>query len=135
MELYNRFLELSIDDILFYKSEDLINKESKLELVREFLNRIDCPNYDKSIEPLLLPMISPLSIYHNNDPNIIWFEFDKLNELEKWVSNKLEKPFKLEVFGSSSDYKSKIIVDDYFKTKYNSIYDYYDIIKKQNTLI
>jgi hypothetical protein len=39
------------------------------------------------------------------------------------------------MFGSSIDYKSNIINDEYFVKKYNSIYDYYDFFKKEDTLI
>ena len=128
-------LQLDVDDILFYRTEDLLNKESRIELVNTFINRIGYENYNKRLQSILLPIFSPISIYHNNDPNIIWFDFENLNELEVWVSQKTNTPFKLEVFGSSNDYKSKLIHNDYFVKKYNSIYDYYDLFKKQNTLI
>ena len=51
------------------------------------------------------------------------------------VSKKTEKDFKLEVFGSSKEYKSKIIINDNFIRKYDEIYDYYDNFKKNKTLI
>ena len=76
-----------------------------------------------------------MSVYHNNNPNIIWFDFANLKDLEDWVSSKTGKPFKLEIFGSSIDYKSNIINDEYFLKKYNEIYDYYDFFKKEDTLI
>ena len=76
-----------------------------------------------------------MSVYHNNNPNIIWFDFTNLKDLEEWVSSKTNKPFKLEMFGSSIDYKSTIINDEYFVKKYNAIYDYYDFFKKEDTLI
>ena len=135
LELYDKFLNLSLDDVLFYETKDLINKEGKTKVVKEFLNRMGILKYDTTLESLLLPIVSPLSTYHNNDPNIIWFDFNKLYELENWVSKKLDKPFTLENFGTSNEFKSKIIVDDNFINKYNNIYDYYDIVKKQNTLI
>jgi hypothetical protein len=134
-KISNVLLELNVDDILFYKTEDLISKESRLELVNTFINKIGYANYNKRLESLLLPMFSPISVYHNNDPNIIWFDFNNLTELENWVSDKTSSPFKLEVFGSSSNYKSKILNNDYFVKKYNLIYDYYDLFKTSNTLI
>jgi hypothetical protein len=134
-EISNVLLELNTDDILFYKTEDLISKQSRFELVNTFINKIGYANYNKRLESLLLPMFSPMSVYHNNDPNIIWFDFNNLNELENWVSNKTSSPFKLEVFGSSSNYKSKLLNNDYFVKKYNAIYDYYDLFKTSNTLI
>jgi hypothetical protein len=135
IDLYEKFINLSLDDFLFYETKDLINKESKKNIIKEFLNRIGISNYETTLESLLLPIISPLSTYHNNDPNIIWFDFNKLSELEDWVSRKLGKPFILENFGTSNNFKSKIILDDSFINKYNNIYDYYDIVKNQNTII
>lgn len=135
IELSNKFLELTTDDILFYNTHDLIDKDSKINTIQKFLNKMGCFNYNKTIESLLLPMIAPISVYHNNDPKIIWFDFDNLNEMEKWVSQKTGKTFKLERFGSSVEQKSKLIVNDYFIKKYDEIYSYYDIFKKQKTLI
>jgi hypothetical protein len=131
----NTLLELNVDDILFYKSEDLLSKESRLDLLDTFLKRIGYLNFHTKLESLLLPLFSPMSVYHNNNPNIIWFDFANLKDLEDWVSSKTGKPFKLEIFGSSIDYKSNIINDEYFLKKYNEIYDYYDFFKKEDTLI
>ena len=39
-------------------------------------------------------IFKPKEWYHQNNPNIIWFDFNKLNELEEWVSNQLKKDFK-----------------------------------------
>ena len=135
MDLYNIFLELNVDDLLFYNTNDLIGKSNKIKLVESFLKRIGYKGDKSLVIPLLLPMFSPLSTYHNHDPNIIWFDFNDLTKLEEWVSNKTFKEFKLNFFGSSKEYESKITVDDYFIEKYNKIYDYYDIVKNQNTLL
>jgi hypothetical protein len=135
MELYHKFLELNIGDILFFNSIDLINIESRTKLVNTFLTNMGFNEYDKNIESLILPLFSPLCTYHNNDSSIKWFDFDNLSELENWVSAKLNKSFKLENFGSSYNYKSKLIVDDEFIQKYNNIYDYYDLPKSTKTLI
>jgi hypothetical protein len=135
LELYNKLLELDLDDVLFYETKNLINKDSKVNLVKEFLNRLDYDGYDSKVESLLMPIFSPLSTYHNNDPNIIWFDFNNLPELVNWVTKKTGKEFKLETFGSSNEYKSKLMVNDEFIKKYDNIYNFYDVIKKQNTVI
>ena len=135
MDLSNKFLELTTDEILFYKTDDLIDKNSKINLINIFLKNIGYFKYNETLESLLLPMVSPMSVYHNNDPKIIWFDFNKLDEMENWVSQKTQKIFKLEIFGSSKEYESKINVDYNFIKKYDEIYDYYDIFKKQKTLI
>ena len=135
IDLHNIFLELDVDDLLFYNTNDILGKSNIIRLVDSFLKRIGYKGDALSITPLLMPMFSPLSTYHNHNPNIIWFDFDNLTKLEEWVSNKTNKEFKLNIFGSSKEYKSKISVNDYFIEKYNKIYDYYDIVKKQNTLL
>ena len=133
--LRNKLLDLDINDVLFYKTEDLISKDSKIKTIKKFLDRIDYKEYNHTIESLLLPMIAPLSIYHNNDPKIKWFDFNNLSELEEWVSKKTGKQFKLETFGSSKNFESNLSVNQEFIKKYNEIYDFYDVVKKQNTLI
>ena len=135
MDLYSIFLELDVDDLLFYNTNDILGKSNIIRLIDIFLNRIGYKGDILSITPLLMPMFAPLSTYHNHNPNIIWFDFDDLTKLEDWVSVKTSKEFKLNLFGSSKEYQSKINVDEYFIEKYNKIYDYYDIVKKQNTLL
>jgi hypothetical protein len=135
MDLYSIFLELDVDDLLFYNTNDILGKSNIIRLIDIFLNRIGYKGDILSITPLLMPMFAPLSTYHNHNPNIIWFDFDDLTKLEDWVSVKTSKEFKLSLFGSSKEYQSKINVDEYFIEKYNKIYDYYDIVKKQNTLL
>jgi hypothetical protein len=135
IDLSNKFLELTTDEVLFYKTNNLIDKNSKINLIKTFLKNINYFEYNKSLESLLLPMVTPISLYHNNDPKIIWFDFNKLDDMENWVSQKTQKNFKLEFFGSSKNNKSKLNVDDNFIKKYDEIYDYYDIFKKQKTII
>ena len=135
LELSNKLSQATIDDIFFYKTNDLIDRNSKIKILKNLLKNIEYYKYDEKLEPLLLPIFTPISVYHNNDPKIIWFEFDKLNEMEKWVSEKIQKNFKLEIFGSSKEYKSKIILTDAFIKKYDEIYNYYDIFKNNKSLI
>lgn len=135
IELHAKLLELGVSDVLFYNSIDLINVESRTKLVNTFLKKLELAEYDKHIESLFLPLFSPLYVYHNNDSNIKWFDFNNLSELETWVSIKINKPFKLENFGSSVNYKSKLKVNDDFIQRYDTIYDYYDLPKSTKTLI
>ncbi len=55
--------------------------------------------------------------------------------MEEWVRDITKKPFTLKKVNSSSYIDIKIKLDDTFKLKYDSIYDYYDLPKYQNTLI
>jgi len=135
LELSNKLSQATYDDIFFYKTNDLIDKNSKIEILKTFLKNIGYDKYNEKLNSLLLPIFTPISVYHNNDPKIIWFEFNKLTEMEKWVSEKIQKDFKLEIFGSSKEYKSKIIITDTFIEKYDEIYNYYDNFKNNKSLI
>jgi hypothetical protein len=58
-----------------------------------------------------------------------------MDKLENWVSQILKKQFKLHSINSSKHMESKIILNDEFKEKYDSIYDYYDFPKLKKSLI
>ena len=80
-------------------------------------------------------LYSPISKWTNNDERIIWFDIKKLNELEDWVSNILNKPFKMEKINSSKGFNCGLVNDNYFKEKYDKIYNMHDFFKKSKTLI
>jgi hypothetical protein len=135
-ELSTKLKGLSLDDILFYKSEDLISIKSHSELVDVFAKRNGFyDDLDDYLKVMLSIIIKPISFFHNHDPKIKWFEFDKLNELEDWVSMKLGKPFKIEKSNSSKHFECNLIFNDDFVARYNDIYDYYDLPKTNLTLI
>lgn len=130
---------LDAEDILFYKSEDLI-KEDKVNVINEFIKRsgvsefINNRNYEH-FRTIGFITINPLSFYHNNDPNIVWFDYNNLSEFEKWVSDILDKPFKLEKSNSSKIFHTKLEVSPNFRDKYDEIYNYFDLPKVQQSLI
>jgi hypothetical protein len=131
--------KLTIDDILFYKSEDLIY-ENKDKLIDDFIKRNGLTDYINSkiyshFYTMIFIAINPLSYYHNNDPKIIWFDYDNMREFEKWVSNMISKPFKLEKSNSSKHYKSNLEVNLDLMRKYDEIYGYFDTPKKEVSLI
>jgi hypothetical protein len=80
-------------------------------------------------------MFHPLSYWTNNDPRIIWFDISELNKLEDWVSNKIQKPFKLEKINSSQHFECGLKLDDNFVKKYDAVYKIFDKPKLQKTLI
>jgi hypothetical protein len=80
-------------------------------------------------------LVSPKSWFHNNDPNIIWFDIDKIYELENWVSNITNTEFKLEKINESNKIDCNLILNDTFKKKYDSIYSEYDTFKKNKSII
>ena len=128
--------KLSADDILFYKSEDLVSNPAQIELIYEFAKRNGFSEYlDDYLIIMLGIVIKPISWWHNHSSKVIWFDFNKLNELEEWVSDKIQKTFKLEKSNSSKHFETNLILNDDFISKYDSIYSQYDLPKKQKTLI
>ena len=134
-DVYEKFSKLTIDDVLFFKPSIFSVDYSKIEeLATEFLKRNNV-EYRWHLLNLMIALYTPKSTWHGNHKDIIWFDFDRLNEMEEWVSSKLERPFKLENFNTSRHIESNVKLDDYFKSKYNSIYDIHDIRKSNKTLV
>jgi hypothetical protein len=104
------------------------------KLAAEFLKRNNV-EWKWYLSNMMIILYTPKSLWHGNNKNIIWFDFDKLNEMEEWVSLKLQRPFKLENFNTSKHIESNIKLDNYFKSRYNSIYDIHDIRKSNKTLL
>ena len=98
----------------------MVSEKKREEVVNEFINRNGIRPYVNDIVKIMIYIfITPISEYHNHDPNIIWFDFDKLYELEEWVSNKLGNPFKLERLNSSKHIECNLKRTDNFIKKYN----------------
>ena len=135
IELYNKFKNVTTDELMDYKKETVISKVMIERHIPKFLKKLGVDYYNPKLNELLMPIFAPLSYYHTNDSNIISFDFENLIELERWVSKTSGINFKLENFGSSKEYCSNIVNDDNFKQKYESIYSTYETFKKQNTII
>ena len=156
-KFYDTFSKLTIDELFFFTKEDIMNKKKRWDKICEYLinlNLIDekidisvTSKFRKTEEDyfktntkgyainMIDILLTPISHWTNNDPNILWFDFDKMDSLEFWVSEKLNKPFKLHSANSSKHMEGEIILNDYFIKKYNTIYDYYDHPKSIKTLI
>lgn len=137
INLYNKLIKLSYKDILFFNENDynLIIADDIIECAIQF-----CKINDIEIKPDYLGrfvlMYKPKEWYHRNNPNIIWFDFDKLNEMEEWVSNQLNRQFKLVNINSSIHLECNLVNDDLFKNKFNSLYDTkYEQFKNKKSLI
>jgi len=127
---------LNATDILYYKDSDIIDTNSLYKMNDEFVKRIGLNEiYDEYIKNMFVITFRPLSYWHNYDPTIKWFEFGKFDELEEWVSNKIGKPFKMEKSNGSQHFDCNLKLNDEFITRYNSIYDIYDIVKSNKTLL
>jgi hypothetical protein len=133
--VYEKFFKFTIDEVLFFKQSEFSVDYSKIEkLANEFLERNNI-EWEWYLSNMMIVLYAPKLIWHGNHKDIIWFDFDKLNEMESWVSSKLGRPFKLENFNTSKHVESNIRLDNYFKNKYNSIYDIHDIRKSDKTLM
>jgi hypothetical protein len=102
-------------------------------------NKMDLKNtkitmFDYTINIIAI-LLTPISHWTNNNPNIIWFEFNELHKLSEWVTNIIGKPFKIESLNSSKHIKCNIELNDDFIKKYDDIYNFYDIQKNNKTLI
>jgi hypothetical protein len=161
-ELANKMSQWELDDLFSYSKNDIKNKETRWNYCNSYLlnngfikqkvdpnhiipvyNNKNYENYDifwkenRSfyLVSILDLMIAPYSYWHNNNKNIIWFDIKNIVELEEWVSNIINKPFKIKKVNSSNYINCKIKLDDDFIKKYDNIYDYYDLPKKEKTLI
>ena len=135
-ELVNKLKKASVDDILFFTKDtyNLLTDESLIDASRKLLEKIGIKPLPKYVGILVL-LYRPVSYYHMHNKNIIWFDFDKLNKLEEWVSNKINKPFKLVNINSSKNVECNLINDEYFKKRFDEVYSKYEIIKEIKTLL
>jgi hypothetical protein len=138
-DIANILKNLDENDVLHYTSNDILDDDSMNQMVTSFIKKYSIElksDFAKKYLPIMLDIqFNATSEWHEHNPNIIWFDFDKLYELEEWVSNKLEKPFKLERLNSSKHIECNLKLTDNFIKKYNKIYDSYDFRKEKKTLI
>lgn len=154
---YDVFSKLTLNELFFFDVNDLYDKKTRWNRISQYL--IDLGLMDEHIDikvthfnrkhevdywkkekkayviNLLDIFISPLSYWTNNDKNIIWFDFNDMSKMEKWISEMIGKNFKMESVNSSKHVNCDIKLDEFFIEKYNSIYDYYDLPKNKKTLI
>ncbi len=132
----DKLKKMTVEQILFYKTNDLLSDNTKEYVLNSFFTNNNLNDYkDSYMMTMIYILINPTSYWHNNDPNIIWFEFDKINEFEQWVSNKLGIDFMLEKSNGSQHFECGLKLDDKFIKLYDSIYDYYDLPKQIKTLL
>jgi len=132
---YSIFKELTVDDILFYTSNDITNPEDVNRIFYDFMKRLNIKSWHPYTENAIKILYPPLSQYHENYNNVIWFDIKNLKELEEWVSNKLGKPFKLEKINSSQHFECGLKNTENFRKKYDSIYEKFADYKKIKTLL
>jgi len=130
------FSKLTTNDI-FHKitSNDIYNSENRHKVIDEFLSRLKISKEESYTKNMLDILFTPIVELTNNDPKIIWFDIDNLGELENWVSEELNKDFKMEKINSSKHFNSVIEINDDFKQKYDELYKEFDQRKINKTLL
>lgn len=146
-DVYEYFKNITLDELFFYKTEQLLTKKNRWDIICDYLmdknllsQRYGIPvelklHSEEYIVNILDILITPGTYWHNNDPTIIWFDINNLKEMEMWISNITEKPFQLKQVNSSKHMETDLKLDSDFIKKYNNIYDYYDLPKSVKTLI
>lgn len=135
-----------LNKLFFFTKEDIVSKQSRWDCISEYLKSNNLikgipsssdisSSVDSYSVNILDILLTPTIFWHGNDKNIIWFDFDKLYELEDWVSKKINKEFKIQHVNSSKHIDCELSLNSDFIQKYNYIYDYYDIQKEEKTLI
>jgi len=129
---------LTTDQLFTFTKNDILTDRAKHRYIDKFLKmhnlKISEMN-NANLLGFLFILLSPTSYYHNYDKNIIWFDFEKLNELEEWVSNQLNTEFKLEKVNSSQQIQCNVKFDNHFIEKYLSIYGDIDNPKEAKTIL
>ncbi len=129
---------LTENDIFTFTSNEISIKdsESNKKIVNEkFINKLGLSKDNQYLSTILEIALTPYSHYHNFDSRIIWFDFNELNKLEEWVSNKLELDFKLNKINSSQHFDCNLKLNDSFIKKYNTIFDRFDLQKSYKTIL
>jgi hypothetical protein len=147
LHVYEYFKNMTIDELFFYKTEDISTPEKRLRVINDFLlkNKLiergvtsskNMTLYsDEYVVNIIDILITPSSHWHNHDRDIIWFDIKDLGSMENWVSEKIGKPFHLKQVNSSQHIDCVLTLDESFKSSYNRIYDFYDLPKEKMTLI
>lgn len=147
LEAYEYFKNMTLDELFFFKTEDISSPEKRLHLINDFLLKNKLTNRavtssknmtlysEEYVVNIIDILITPFSHWHNHDKDIIWFDIKDLESMEKWVSSKIGKPFYLKRVNSSQHIECLLKLDENFKDRYNRIYDFYDLPKEKMTLI
>lgn len=95
-------------------------------LVKNFMQKYGLNENNIHLSIQLRHLFLPLSTYHKFYKKIIWFDIENLSEMENWISNKLNRKFKLLKVNSSSTIECNLKLTDSFKTAYDNVFFEYD---------
>jgi hypothetical protein len=136
VEVANIFSKLTIDDIFGnITSNEISSKEDRYKAAARFLDKFKISQDEWYIKNMIDILFTPIIELTNDNPDILWFDINHLDELEKWASKKLGKQFKLQKINSSQHFECNIVINDEFKQKYDNLFRVFDKRKLQKTLI
>lgn len=131
------FSNLEVQDILCYSEKDVADHKKRDEFIRYFLNRngLKFKEADTRVLTLLNVLITPVFIYHKNSKMVKWFDFKDLTSLEKWISDSINRDFKVLSLNSSKSVECKMELNQKFISLYDSIYSNFENHKDYKTII
>lgn len=123
------------EDLFFFdeKRYSLINEKDVSDLIKVFADRCEI-EYDFNLDNYMKGFYLHPQYLHLDDPRIIWFDFKKLHEFEKWVSSILGLEFKMENINSSQKIECELKLDQDFINHYERVFSRYEKPKKETTL-
>jgi hypothetical protein len=136
-ETANILKKLDENQILDFNAEilqtDNIKNPNKFSQI--FIDKFKLKSNSKYLNEVFFSVFIPTSYTHQNNNKIIWFDFNELDRMEEWVSEKLNKNFKLVKSNSSNKIDCNLKLTENFIKKYNSIYDRFEIIKNEKSIL
>ena len=130
------FSKLTANDVFDnITSNDIYSSENRYQVIDNFLTKLEISKEESYTKNMLDILYTPVVELTNDNPNIIWFDIENLDELENWVSKKLNMDFKMEKINSSKHFDCAIEIDDEFKQKYDNLYKEFDERKINKTLL
>ena len=136
INIANIFSNLTTNDIFDgIDSNGIYNIESRYRFIDNFLSKLKISKEEYYTKDMLNILFTPIVELTDNDDKIIWFDISNLDELENWVSKKLDRDFKMEKINSSKHFNSVIEIDDDFKQKYDNLYKEFEQRKINKTLV
>ena len=136
VEVANAFSKLTIDDIFGnITSNEIGTKENRYKTAEGFLDKFKISQDEWYIKNMMDILFTPIVELTNDNPDILWFDINHLEELEYWASKKLGKQFKLEKINSSQHFECNIVINEEFKQRYDDLFRVFDKRKLEKTLI
>ena len=136
VEVANVFSKLTIDDIFGnITSNEISSRENRYKIAENFLDKFQILQDEWYIKNMIDILFTPIIELTNYNSNILWFNINYLDDLDRWVTKKLGREFKLEKINSSQHFECSIIINEEFKQRYDNLFRVFDKRKLEKTLI